>query len=162
MATGTYAPIASITLSSNTPSVTFSSIPQYYRDLVLVVRGRGSSADNFYYLYLNADTGSNYSRTEMYGTGGTATSTTIGNLIPITLTSAAEGSNIAQIFDYSTTDKHKTILWRNDATVSSGAKVLSGTGRWSNTSAVNTLEIEGYNGVTLLAGSNISLYGIEA
>jgi len=162
MATGTYAPIASITLSSNTPSVTFSSIPQYYRDLVLVVRGRGSSADNFYYLYLNADTGSNYSRVEMFGTGSASNSSSAGNLIPITLTSGSENINTAQILDYSTTDKHKTVLWRNDATVSSGARVLAGVGRWANTSAVNTLEIEGFSGVTLLAGSILSLYGIEA
>jgi len=35
----TYTPIASVTLSSAQASVTFSSIPQTYTDLVLVVNG---------------------------------------------------------------------------------------------------------------------------
>ena len=63
----TYEPIASLTLSSATGTVTFGSIPQTYRDLIMVINHSGAG-DNFYF-QLNSDTGSNYSDTGVYGTG---------------------------------------------------------------------------------------------
>jgi len=69
----TYTPIATTTLGSAASSVTFSSISGAYTDLVLV--GAGTLASNLYLnVKFNNDTGSNYSRTELYGDGSSAAS----------------------------------------------------------------------------------------
>ena len=160
MATPTYTAIASITLGSSASSVTFSSIPQDYRDLVLVVTGEGSSATSFYALYFNADTGANYSRVEMSGTGSGTSSSSPSNLVPITHNATSESTTILQIMDYSATDKHKTVLYRNNSV--DYPIVKAGAGRWASTSAVTSLEVEGTSGVTLTAGSTLALWGIAS
>ena len=59
----TYTPIASHTASGSESSITFSSIPQGYTDLVLVFLGKVDSGSGDLGLRFNADTGSNYSTT---------------------------------------------------------------------------------------------------
>ena len=63
----TYTPLARTTLSSAAASVTFSNISGSYTDLVLVVST--ISVNGTAYMTVNSDTGTNYSRTFMYGTG---------------------------------------------------------------------------------------------
>ena len=71
----TYTPIATQTLSANTASVTFSSIPQGYTDLVLIVSATPVAAGTWNLeMRFNNDTGSNYSRTVLSGDGSTAQS----------------------------------------------------------------------------------------
>ena len=72
----TYTLINSNVLSSSAASVTFSSIPATYTDLVLrfSVRHDGALTASNMKLYLNNDTGSSYSDTRLYGNGATATS----------------------------------------------------------------------------------------
>jgi len=52
----TYTPIATQTLSSAVTSVTFSSIPQTYTDLILVMNVTNSSATVYKALQFNTDT----------------------------------------------------------------------------------------------------------
>ena len=61
MATPTYIALATTTLSSAVGSVTFSSIPAGYRDLVLVAEGLTSGATSNVRMQFNSDTGNNYS-----------------------------------------------------------------------------------------------------
>ena len=56
----TMTPIATNTLTAVASSVTFSSIPSTYTDLVLVLQGSFDSADDVRFRF-NGDTGSNYS-----------------------------------------------------------------------------------------------------
>ena len=58
----TYTPIASITLGAATSSVTFSSIPQTYTDLIVIFNGRTDGDENTN-LQFNSDTTNNYSVT---------------------------------------------------------------------------------------------------
>ena len=67
----TYTPIASQTLASTVANVTFSSIPQGYTDLVLVVSSSTSTNTNLY-LRFNNDSTSLYSDTVLNGNGTTA------------------------------------------------------------------------------------------
>ena len=72
----TYEPIATTTLGSAQTSVTFSSISGAYTDLVLVINAGNSGGTGYgIALQCNNDTGSNYSFTQLYGTGSAATST---------------------------------------------------------------------------------------
>jgi hypothetical protein len=154
MPTSTYDLIASNVLGSSAASVTFSSIPATYRDLVLVFTGTLSSLQDIE-LIPNA-TNSTGSRVFMYGDGSSTSSGTSS-----TLTCGYHGTNlgttILQIFDYSATDKHKTMLFRsNDAGVG-----LSGQAqRWANTSAITSLELNPTGAVNFSSGCSFYLYGI--
>ena len=71
----TYTPIRTQTLSSVTASVTFSSLPQDYTDLILVINGGHNSTLGYgLNVRLNNDTGSNYSSTALRGNGSIADS----------------------------------------------------------------------------------------
>jgi hypothetical protein len=54
-----YTALANVTLGSSAASVTFSSISQSYRDLVLVITATTSAVDNAF-IRFNSDSGSNY------------------------------------------------------------------------------------------------------
>ncbi len=73
MATPTYHLIDSTVLSSSASSVTFSSISQDYRDLILVATGTTSTA-TYRAVQLNGDTGSNYSYVNAAGDGSATNS----------------------------------------------------------------------------------------
>jgi hypothetical protein len=65
MAAGnTYVAIAEQTLGTAAASVTFSSIPGTYTDLVLVISAQDTT-NNSFALICNSDTGTNYSRTRL-------------------------------------------------------------------------------------------------
>ena len=69
MATGVaYHPIATTTVSSATSSITFSSIPQTYTDLVLIAYAKDSNG--YTDLRVNNDSTSIYSRNFLYGDSG--------------------------------------------------------------------------------------------
>jgi len=158
LAQPTYTPIASITLGSSASSVEFSSIPQDYRDLVLVVSCKNTgSGDEVLVMQFNADAG-NASRVFMAGNGSSATSgTSTANLLAQFNDQANNEIGISQIMDYSATDKHKTVLTRtNDA----GGFVEALAQRWASTSAVTSIRLAYTNDIA--SGSRFDLYGIAS
>lgn len=167
MALEQYVALANVTLASSTPSITISSIPQSYRDLVLVmqIRTTRSAASDGGFVRANGDSGSNYTRTGMYGTGsstGAFAGTESGFYLSITGASATSGIfdiNVLQIMDYSATDKHKTALLRESE--NQVVTVLAEAQRWANTSAITSLTIVPQVGPSLNSGTTISLYGVR-
>lgn len=158
MPTPTYTPLATVTLASATSSVTFSNIPATYRDLILVGAFTGSSASSLVQLTFNGDS-NNRSRVAMSGGTGGASSGTATNLA----FNAVYGSNlsdaIAQIMDYSATDKHKTVLVRVGNVGNS--EVGANAGRWASTAAITSVRVAPNDG-TFSSGSTFNLYGIVA
>ena len=168
MAAGeTYEPIATNTLSSSASSVTFSSIPQGYTDLILVMSVQGASAATTRDpgIRFNSDTGSNYSYTGLTGNGSSASSFRSSNQ-----TAGAAGFNfpttgfetiIMSIQNYSNSTTYKTALFRNG-----NAAVIVGTcvNLWRSTSAITSLTVLGSDlgGININAGSTFTLYGISA
>ena len=76
MPTQTYTPIARQVIASATGTVTLSSIPGTYTDLVLIISATATTGADDLLLQFNGDTASNYSETILTGTGsGNATST---------------------------------------------------------------------------------------
>ncbi len=63
----TYTPIASATLAASTSSITFSSIPATYTDIVVVINDINSTGSFDTNIRFNGDSGSNYSRTGLRG-----------------------------------------------------------------------------------------------
>jgi hypothetical protein len=160
----TYEPIASQTLGSAAPSVTFSSLPQNYTDLILV-SNYGISA-NLYGLRIrfNDDTGSNYSDTVLYGNGSSAASFRDTSATSI-ITSAVGVSNnvldynfICNIQNYSNAATNKTVLIRGNAT---NRETLACVGLWRNTAPITSVTVFVGSG-NILAGTTFTIYGVAA
>ena len=161
MATSTYTPIASQTLTSSAASVTFSSIPGTYRDLVLVANGIADDVSRFMMCRLNSDTGSNYNYVAMWGDGSSATSSSTSgdSLVRLTIDGGSTRKQaIMNLMDYSVTDKHKSMLIRGDVPQS---HTVAWANRWASTSAVTSITVL-MSGGSLQTGSTFSLYGVAA
>jgi len=164
MPTPTYTPLANVTLGSAAASVTFSSISQSYRDLVLVCVPALVSGTNGMGARFNSDSGSNYSYVFAAGDGST-TWTAAGTQTQIAMTVYADltttlGTTIStlNIMDYSATDKHKTVLVR-DSKASIGTSMTAN--RWANTSAITSIVLTPNSG-SFATGSSFALYGIAS
>ena len=159
----TYEPIASQTLGSAASSVTFSSIPQGYTDLVLVLNVKGSTA-NFPSLRFNGDSGSNYSRTILTGNGSAASSARGNNESAANINYNAQTSSsefnynsITHIQNYSNSTTYKTQLTRaNQAALGTDAIATL----WRNTAAITEITAIMNTG-NYAAGSTFTIYGIQ-
>ena len=157
MPTPTYTALANITLGSSASSVTFSSIPATYRDLVLVGSGAANANAQFRVFYNGDTTTGNYTRVYMFGNGSTTFSNTDLPEFGLAFDSSIS-AQVLQIMDYSATDKHKTSLARDSrATFGVGAIAR----RWANTAAITSIAISSATN-TLNAGTTFALYGIAS
>jgi len=160
MPTPTYTPLATVTLGTAVSSVTFSSIPATYRDLIVVYSGTlstgGPSGIEFYF---NADeTAANYSYVWAYGDSGGAASTSGTNQFFVG--SSGQSTSILQIMDYSATDKHKTTLTRSNSAATEVDMLAS---RWANTAAITSIVFKDSSaGFNFASGCTFSLYGVIA
>ncbi len=153
----TYEPIATTTLGTSASSVTFSTMPGTYTDLVLVVAGT-SAATNGNEMQFNGDTGNNYSFTLLYGTGSAAVSSRNSNIsfAYAGRTNTNQSVSITQIMNYANTTTYKTVLTRAS---SNGDIVMANVSTWRSTSAITSLV---YAGATFNSGTVFTLYGIKA
>lgn len=164
MPTSTFTPLANLTLGSSAASVTFSSISGSYRDLILVWNGKMVSSGDAVRVFLNTDTGSNYSSVWMQGSGSTTNSgseSTGGFRVggaAVGLTTTGSDTILFNLMDYSATDKHKTAITRYSG---ADTEVVALAGRWANTAAVTTVRISGVVG-NFAAGTSVALYGVAA
>jgi len=158
----TYVALRTETVATATTSVTLSlSGISGYTDLVLVASGR-TSADLDINGRVNSDSGNNYSRTALSGTGSAAVSARSSNLPYFRYnydgywTSGAVSTSIAHFMNYSNTTTNKTILTRsNNASTGVDTQVSL----WRNTAAITSIEIY-VTGGTFQVGSTFNLYGI--
>ena len=161
MPTPTYDLIASTTLAASTSSVTFGSLPQTYRDLVFVFSGVGNT-DGFAQntlLQINGDTSNTYTGVRMTGTGS-ATQSSADTFTAFYTGGVNNGERIQQaiqFMDYSATDKHKTVLIR-DNTPARGVGATAG--RYPSTSAVTSFRIFFIGSNTFASGTTFNLYGV--
>ena len=159
--TDTYRALANITLGTAASSVTFSSIPATFRDLVLVFTGTGSTTLQGR-IRLNGDTGSNYTYIRMSGSGSATTSAAAGSQTSGFISAIAQATTTGalqmdiNIMDYSATDKHKTIISQASA-AANGAEAF--VNRWANTAAVTSVQILTSTGNWAI-GTTVALYGI--
>jgi len=162
----TYEPIATTTLSSTTTYVDFTSFSGY-TDLILVVNALQSGTEDIK-LRFNSDTGSNYSRTVLYGTGSAAGSLRESNQTNLGFstygspgsTDANRATIILNIFNYANNTTYKTVLSR-------ASRASQGTetevGLWRSTAAITDIRVSpGFAAVTFSVGSTFTLYGIKA
>jgi hypothetical protein len=157
----TYEKIATTTLGSATATVTLSSIPATYTDLVVIMNMSFPSSGGDGYLRFNSDTGTNYSYTQTYGVGTSVSSNGNSNVNYIRshncVATAGTNNAILQINNYANTTTNKTVLIR-----SSDANYISlmAVGLWRNTNAITSLTFSNDGGVNFNSGSTFTIYGI--
>lgn len=160
----TYDEIRNITVGTATPTVEFTSIPQTFTDLVLVVNAIPASGPNIGLMRINGDTGANYSMTGMRGNGSTAVSyrqngvTNLwfdyaGDTIANTIT-----NSIIHFFNYAVTTMQKTNLVRQN-NASDTTEIMAQ--KWASTSAITSISLYWSTG-NFAVGSSFTLYGIKA
>ena len=160
MAAGsTYTPIATTTLGS-AGTITFSSIPSTYTDLILVISGTAASNSDLD-IRFNSDTGTNYSYTTLYGDGTTAGSSRNSSINYMRMDyygyvgTTAGQITIIHIMNYANTTTYKTALSRAS---NANNGVAANVGLWRSTSAINSVSTV----TTLATGSTATLYGVKA
>lgn len=164
MASNTYVALATQTLGSAAASVTFSSIPSTYTDLVLVVdMSSTTNAANYLYMQYNGDTGSNYSTTILSGDGATAVSVRFANRTNFNIDYSAtpkteRGNRIINIMNYANTTTYKTGLVRSNRAGGGADGII---GLWRSTAAINSITIT-CDSDTFATGSTFSLYGVAS
>ena len=156
MPTPTYIALGNTTIAIATGSITFSSIPATYRDLIVVVQGGGGANLR---IGVNGDTtNTNFSGIRMDQTG--SSNLTGGEARLLNYYGFMEAANlntsyVVQVMDYSATDKHKTYFSRSNNPANGVSAIV---GRWANTSAITSVSLISES--TFLAGSTLAIYGV--
>jgi hypothetical protein len=167
----TYQLISSNTLSSNASSVTFSSIPNTFTDLVLRWSGRDNSGSANYDIQceFNGSGGTAYSTIQIYGLGDAA------------ISNAYTSSAYGRVAYSESSDSTSNVFSSDEIYIPSYAgslnKAFSSVGvtennspnqriltsamasLWRNTSAITSIKLS--NGGTFVSGSSFYLYGIK-
>jgi hypothetical protein len=168
----TYILISSNVLSSSAASVTFSSIPATYTDLVLraSVRTDGSNFTSLFGMTLNADATALYSVTVLQGDGTSATSlaATAGtylrayNYVGASATANTFSNVEFYIPNYtSTTSKPISSFGVSETNSATDAKMQAVAGLYRNTTAITSLTLDVKFASNFVSGSSFYLYGIS-
>lgn len=171
MPTKTYKPIATTTLSTTQTTITFSSIPSTYTDIVLVISGRGtrtSAAIVDGFIRFNNDSGSNYSTTHLYGDGSSAgsdratnkTEAYMGYWFPTAnTTSGIFSATTIHIQNYSNATTYKTLMSKDGNLSNTNGLPGTSVSLWRSTSAINRVDLF-LSPNDWATGSTFTLYGI--
>jgi hypothetical protein len=166
----TYEPIARRVITTPTASVTFSSVPATYTDLVFIAQYQ-CSANGGLYLRYNGDTGTNYSVVNMIGSQNTIATYADANEPYIWADTYYQGTGSvlsdrasvrAQIMSYANTAAFKTTLCRGDnvrTTAATDGTVNANVSTWRSTSAITQIDAISASG-NFVSGSTFTLYGI--
>jgi len=171
----TYEKIATNTLSSATASISFTSIPGTYTDLVVIATVQGQSAGCNMQIWFNGDgAGTAYNSVVLYGSSSAVASLRNTNNAKLNFGTNGGmpyadanqfGLNIYNIQNYSNTTTYKTVLGTNRSPVGgytgAGELDLAG-GLWRSTAAITSVDIGVDNSKTMQVGSTITIYGIKA
>ena len=174
--TGAYDALATVNLSANTTSVTFSGIPTGYKHLQLRLFARTDRASNLdgVKINFNGDTAANYSFHLVYGEGASAGAGAIsgasgtygflGNIAGASQTTGVFGTAVVDILEYGNTNTYKTVRSLcgddNNSGVNYGFISLSSS-NWRSTSAVTSITLDQESGSNFVQYSSFALYGVK-
>lgn len=173
--TNSYESIATVTVSTATPTISFTSIPATYTHLQLrgITRDARSVNVNNINMRLgngSIDSGGNYAMHTLDGDGsavsaaGAANQTAMGFWIEAGASSTANAFSafVVDILDYKNTNKYKTakVLGGVDLNGSGNVHLISGL--WMSTSAVTNIEFFNNGNFNFVQYSTFALYGIKS
>jgi hypothetical protein len=164
--TPTYILLNQITLAAAVNSVTLSSIPQNFSDIVVVWDGLLTSSGT-YSFRVNSLTSSVYSSVWAIGNSNnnqvissTGAANSANDRIPCVIYTGTPSSGRINgtwnLLDYSAVDKHKSILFRGSGV----HEVVMTAGRVAITDPITSVTV--YTPQEFITGSTFSLYGVHA
>jgi hypothetical protein len=157
----TYDPIYSTILTATATTITFSSIPQTYTDLIIVKNGTHSTGVNATLRFNSDSTVGNYGETYMYVSGSTPGSSRDSNqgafFIDYSSNASSNVVSYIHIMNYTNTTTYKGMIYK---WLDAGQGCIHGGGTWRKTpEAITQIDI---SGATFNVGSTFTLYGIKA
>jgi hypothetical protein len=161
----TYEPITTQTLGSNQASITLSSIPQTYTDLVLIFAGWGNGGGGSVKVRPNNDGSTLYNTTYLYSDGSTNTPGQTGDSAEgtfmgrIMTNSTDSGGGYIHFMNYANTTTFKSMIGTNFA---SAPIVWYSLGMYRSTNAITSLNLRVESGYDFATGFTVTLYGIAA
>ena len=169
----TYTLISSNVLTSSAASVTFSSIPATYTDLVLRISARGSGVSSNalqVYIQANGDSANNYSTTILLGNSSTVSSFSFAPdsafiyfYIPQSGSTANTFSNNEIYIPSYTAGQNKPAsgfgVAENNSSSANQATIDAAASLYRSNTAISSLSIGGAN---FVSGSSFYLYGISS
>lgn len=168
MAVSAYEMISTTTVGTAVATVTFSSIPATYTDLVLVCSARtarAATSDNLIVRF-NSDTSTIYSSTNLFAdtAPGSARSTGDTSCFWSYIPSASQASGIfgvatMNIMNYSNTTTFTTAISKSG---NKNAQLETTANLYRSTSAISTLTMLSGTASNIAVGSTFTLYGIKA
>jgi hypothetical protein len=167
----TYTLISSNVLTSSAASVTFSSIPATYTDLVLRASIRTDAAGTNYVLSrFNSDTAGNYSYTHLGGTGSAANSFSGINATfnyYYNTSTAADTSNTFSSLEiyvpsYLASQNKPSSGFQTSENNATAAYIGAEANLWRSTSAITTILLSPSASANFVSGSSFYLYGISS
>jgi hypothetical protein len=164
----TFIKIASVTVGSGgAANMEFTSIPQIYKDILIMVSARGTSnfAGSGYFMYVRPNgSSSNLSGRYLVGTGSSAVSGTIAPYLymsPSDATASVFGNGQMYFPNYTSSNYKSTSaesVYENNAT---GAYQDLSAGLWSDTTAITSITLVPGGG-NFAQYSTATLYGIKS
>lgn len=172
-AVGSMEAISSITLSAAQTSIEFNNIPGTYSHLQIrnIARITASQDRDSIKLQFNSDTGSNYARHSLWGSGSAASAygnapdsyVLLTDFAAATATASIYGAAVTDILDYANTNKYKTVRSLGGVDLNAAVTVYDGlnSGHWRNTNAITSITLTPYTGSSFAQYSSFTLYGIK-
>ena len=162
-----YESIATTTLTTTASSITFSSIPTTYQHLQIRLSAASSTSQDIFF-QLNGDTGSNYTKHFMYGTGASAAA---GSTVPSTSGSLGYisantdtnifGTAVFDLLDYANTNKYKTSRSLTGYDNNGAGLLVLYSSLWQNTAAVTSIALFPNSSGLFQQYTKAALYGIK-
>lgn len=150
MATETYIPLATVTLTANDTQVLFSSIPNTYKDLIIVFDASATSGENMTPTINGSSADFSWVQVNYSNSSNVGTNNSIGSI------GTGRNLGVLQFFDYSATDKQKMFTVKTSANASD-VRILGC--RWAQTAAISSIGLSIRLGYSWTTGSKFSLYG---
>jgi hypothetical protein len=161
--------IESITLSSDTANVTFSSIPQDYDDLYITCFSRttrSSSNDGVIARFNGAASDTNHSSRSIVGDGSSTYSFSqayvrVGYATAATTLANTFGSSEMYITGYSGSNVKSMSSFGAQENNTTASDMGATAGLWNSTDPISSIEIRPLTGPNFTASSTFELYGIK-
>ena len=166
-----YESIATATGTGSSGVITFSGIPSTFKHLQirgLMRTDEAGATETNCYIQVNGATGSSYAYHWLRGNGTTAaaagaasqTFTFPGNATGAAATASVMGVFVADILDYGSTTKNKTLRYFAGYDLNGSGEVRVSSGLYNATTAISSIEIKTSSGNWTTA-TTFALYGIK-
>jgi len=172
-AKGTFVPVSfdsiqTVTVSSATPTITFTSIPATYTHLQVRVSALTAASGKVMVARFNSDSSASYTWHFLNGQGTTASAgNSTGNTYSrffgqnIGTNTTNPSVSVIDILDYANTNKYKTMRALSGSDDNGSGEVALESSLWINTSAISTITISLTDSSNFSQYSSFALYGIK-